>query len=334
MTVFKWALSGVLAIAGLATGARAEVSEVVIAQQFGAVYLPAMVMEHVKLVEKHLAAAGMSDVKVKWAKLGGPAAINDATLAGSLHFACQGIPSLAVIADRTKGNIGVKSLGSMVNANIWLNTRNPTVKSLKDFGDKDRIAVPSLKVSTQAIMLHIAAQDLWGKGNHAKIDHLVVAVPHPDALAAVTNPSHELNSHFATTPFHEGEMKAGLRTVTTAYEIMGGPNTGLTFTSSEKFRKENPKVFAAVSKAFDESFEWINSDKRRAAKTYIEMTKEKRLTEDELTAVMNTKDLEYTKVPSRVMKMLDFLHGIGSLKSKPESWKDPFFPEVHALPGS
>lgn len=324
----------VLAFGLAAASARAEVAEVVIAQQFGAVYLPAMVMENQKLVEKHLAAAGMGAVKVTWAKLGGPAAINDATIAGSLHFACQGIPSLAVIADRTRANIGVKALGSMVNANIWLNTRNAAIKSLKDFTDKDRIAVPSLKVSTQAIMLHIGAEDLWGKGNHAKIDHLVVALPHPDALAAVTNPSHEINSHFATTPFHEGEMKAGLRTVTTAYEIMGGPNTGLTFTSSEKFRKENPKVFASVSKAFDESFEWINSDKRRAARTYIDMTKEKRLTEDELAAVMNTKDLEYTKVPSRVMKMLDFLHRIGSMKTKPESWKDVFFPEVHGLSGS
>jgi NitT/TauT family transport system substrate-binding protein len=129
-------------------------------------------------------------------------------------------------------------------------------------------------------------------------------------------------------------MRAGLHTVTSAYEIMGGPNTGLTFTSTEKFRKENPKVFAAVSKAFDESFEWINSDKPRAARTYIEMSKEKRLTEGELTAVMNTKDLEYTKVPSRVMKMLEFLYGIGSIKTKPESWKDVFFLEVHSLPGS
>ena len=324
----------VIGLASATTAVRAEVGEVVLAQQFGAVYLPAMVMENEKLVEKHLAAAGMGGVKVTWAKLGGPAAINDATIAGSLHFACQGVPSLAVIADRTRGSIGVKALGSMVNANIWLNTRNPSITSLKDFSEKDRIAIPSLKVSTQAIMLHIAAEDLWGKGNHAKIDHLIVPLPHPDALAAVTNPNHEINSHFATTPFHEGEMKAGLRTVTTAYDIMGGPNTGLTFTSSEKFRKENPMVFAAVSKAFDESFEWINSDKRRAARTYIEMSKEKRLTEDELTAVMNTKHLEYTKVPSRVVRMLEFLHGIGSIKTKPESWKDVFFAEVHGLPGS
>lgn len=327
-------LIAAIAIAFAPLPAKAEVGEVVLVQQFGAVYLPAMVMESEKLVEKHLAAAGMADVKVRWAKIGNPAAINDGFISGSIHFACQGVPSLAVLADRTRNSIGLKALGSVVNANIWLNTRNPAIKSLKDFTEKDRIAIPALKVSTQAIMLHIGAESIWGPGNHTKIDHLIVALPHPEAIAAVTNAGHEINTHFATTPFHEGEMKAGLRTVTSAYEIMGGPNTGLTFTSNEKFRRENPKVFAAVSKAFDESFEWVNSDKRRAARTYIELSKEKRLTEDELFATMSTPNLEYTKVPMRVYKMLDFLHRIGSLKTKPESWKDVFFPEVHSLPGS
>ena len=107
-------------------------------------------------------------------------------------------------------------------------------------------------------------------------------------------------------------MNAGLRTVTTAYEIMGGTMTGLTFTSTEKFRRENPKVFEAVAKAFDESFAWINADKRRAARLHIEMTKEKRLSEDDLFALFNTKDMEYTKTPHNVAKMVDFLHSIGS----------------------
>jgi len=334
MRVVRQALVAALAVAGLSATAAAEVAEVVLGQQFGAVYLPAMVMENEKLVEKHLAASGMGDVKVKWAKLGGPSALNDAMISGSLHFACQGVPSMAVIWDRTRTNIGVKALGSVANNNIWLNTRNPNIKSLKDFTDKDRIAIPSLKVSTQAIMLHIAAEQLWGKGNHTKLDHITVALPHPEALAAVTNAGHEITSHFATSPFHEGEMKAGLKTVTTAYEIMGGSMTGLTFTSNEKFRKDNPKVFEAVSKAFDESFSWINSDKRRAAQTYIEMTKEKRLTVDDLFALFNTKDMEYTKTPNNVGKMVDFLHSIGSVKTKPDSWKDMFFPEVHSLPGS
>jgi NitT/TauT family transport system substrate-binding protein len=336
MHILRLTLAAGLAMAaGTITTARAEVGEVVLGQQFGAVYLPQMVMESEKLVEKHLAAAGMGQVKVRWARLGGPAALNDAMISGSLHFASQGVPSLAVIWDRTRNNIQVKALGANANNNIWLNTKNPNVKTIKDFTEKDRIAIPSLKVSTQALMLHIASSQTWGQASYTKLDPITVALPHPEALAAVTNPGHEITAHFATSPFHEGEMKvAGIRTVTTAYEIMGGPFCGLTFTSNEKFRKENPKVFAAVSKAFDESFAWINADKRRAAQRYIELAKEKRMTEDELTKLLSSPDMEYTKVPKNVGKMVNFMHTVGTVKTKPDSWKDLFFPEVHSLPGS
>ena len=295
-----------LAFAAITTATRADVGEVRLGQQFGAVYLPAMVMENQKLVEKQLAAAGMGDVKVGWVKLGGPAAVNDAMLSGNVHFACQGVPSLAVVWDRTRSGIAVKALGALANNNQWLNTRNADIKSLKDFTEKDRIAVPSLKVSTQAIMMHIAAEQLWGQGNHAKLDHIIVGLPHPEAMAAVLKSGHEVNTHFATSPFHEAEMKGGLRTVTTAYDIMGGPTTGVTFTSNEKFRAENPKVFAAVNKAFEESFVWINSDKRRAARLYIDMTKEKKLTEDELTAWIAETEVRFPSLFLEIVLVTDY----------------------------
>jgi NitT/TauT family transport system substrate-binding protein len=329
----------VLLVAGISLTAmvvapRAEVKKVILGLQYGAVYLPAMVMENQKIVEKYLAIDGMGDVKVAWVQIGSAAAINDATLSGNLHFACQGVPSLAVIWDRTKGGIGVKALGTLANNNLWLNTRNPNIQSLKDFTEKDRIAMPSLQVSAQALILHIAAEQVWGKGNHTKLDHIVVAMPHPEAMVAVLSEGHEVNAHFATTPFHEVEMKAGLKTVTSAYAVMGGPATGVNFTSTEKFRAENPKVFAAVNKAFDESFDWINSDKRRAAKLYLEVTKEKKLSEDDLTMTISGKDMEYTKVPTQFGRLVAFMHSTGLLKNRPTSWKDLFFQEAHALPGS
>jgi hypothetical protein len=77
----------------------------------------------------------------------------------------------------------------------------------------------------------------------------------------------------------------------------------------------------------------INADKRRAARLYIETTKEKRMSEDDLFALFNT-SMEYTKTPHNVAKMVDFLHSIGSVKTKPASWRDLFFPEAHGLPGS
>jgi len=327
-------VASLMALTAMTGAPRAEVSEVILGQQFGAVYLPAMVMENRKLVEKYLAAGGMNDVRVTWAKLGGPAAVNDAMLSGNLHFACQGVPSLAVIWDRTRGGIGVKALAAVASNNLWLNTRNPNIRSLKDFSDSDRIAIPSLKVSTQAVMLHIAAEQQWGKGNHTKLDHITVALPHPEAIAAVLSQVHEINTHFATSPFHEVEVKAGLKTITSGFDIMGGPTTGVTFTSYEKFRADNPKTFAAVNKAYDEALDWINADKRRAARLYIEMTNERKLTEDDLTLTFSSTDMEYTKVPSRLGKIVDFLHRVGFVKSEPASWKDLFFQEAYGLPGS
>jgi len=34
------------------------------------------------------------------------------------------------------------------------------------------------------------------------------------------------------------------------------------------------------------------------------------------------------------MKYAEFMHDSGSLKNRPASWKDLFFPEIHGAPGS
>ena len=321
-------------VAGFTVPASAEVKEVFLGQQFGAVYMPMMVMEDQKLVEKYLAAAGLGDVKVTWAKMGGPSALVDAFISGNLHFAAQGTPSLGLLWDRTKGGLNVKALGSVSNNNIWLNTKNPNVKTIKDFTEKDRIGIPSLKVSTQAIFLQYASEQAWGKGQHGKLDPIVVSLPHPDSMAAVLSPAHEVTAHAATSPFHETEIAGGLKTVLSMYEALGGPVTGLNWVSHEKFRAENPKVFDAVSKAFDEGMGWINADKPRAAKWFIEYTKDKKVTVEAMTKLMQSPDLEFTKVPSRVGTLVDFMHQTGTLKTKASSWKDLYFPEAHSQPGS
>ena len=330
-------LSLVVAACAAATSvapARAqEVKEIALAQQFGAIFIPLMAMENLKLIEKHAAVQGIGELKVNWAKMAGPSVMVDAIISGNLHFSAQGVPSMALMWDRTKGNVGVRAVSAITNTDIYLNTRNPNIKSIRDFTDQDRIAVPSVKVSTQALFLQIAAEKEWGPGQHGKLDHLTVGLAHPDALAAVLNPQGEITSHFATSPFHETEMKAGFKTVTSGYQIMGGPVSNLVFVTTEKFRAANPKVYAAVVGALDEAIAWTNADKRRAAKLYMEMTKEKKLTEDDVVALISVPGFDFTKVPKKTFKFAEFMHRIGSLKSKPESWKDLYFPEAHALGG-
>ena len=315
------------------TPARAEVAEVVLAQQFGATFLPMMAMESEKLVEKHAAANGIAGLKIVWAKLGGPAAVSDAMIAGQAHFSLQGVPSMALLWDKTRGGLNVRAVSGNCSGNFWLNVRNPKITNLKDFTDSDRIAVPSAKVSMQAIILQMAAEREFGPGQWAKLEHLVVTLPNPDGMAAVLNPGHEVTAHMATQPFHAAEVKAGLKTIVDGYDVLGGVSASNTFVSTQKFRSENPRTYEAVVAAHTEAIQWLNADLRRAAKLFIQVTNEKRLTEDEVTALISEKGFEYTRTPKKVGKFAEFMHRTGLLKIKPASWKDMFFAEAHGLEG-
>jgi NitT/TauT family transport system substrate-binding protein len=49
----------------------------------------------------------------------------------------------------------------MSNGAMVLYTINPNVKTIADFTENDRIAVPSVRISFNAMMLEMAAEKLW-----------------------------------------------------------------------------------------------------------------------------------------------------------------------------
>src|SRR5438046_4324056 len=145
------------------TVARAEMAEINVAQQYGISYLPMMLMEEKKLVERHAKAAGI-DVKVGWAKFAGGNVMNDALLSGSLQFASGGVGPFVTLWARTRGNLDVRGVGALNSMPIHLVSRNPNVKTLADFGANDRIALPAVKVSVQAVLLQLGAERACGEG--------------------------------------------------------------------------------------------------------------------------------------------------------------------------
>jgi len=323
--------AGVLAAAA---PARAELSELSVAQQYGVAFLPLMVMERDKLVEKHARAEGLGDVKVNWVSVAGPSVMNDGVISGAIQFIAVGAPSLITLWDKTKTNVQVKGMSAMTTYPLYLNVRNPDLKSVKDFTDKDRIAVPSVKVSTQAIMLQMEAAKIYGDANYGHFDPLTVGLSHPDAMVAFMNNTGGVDAHFATSPFHEQEIKLpGVRTLTTNYEILGGPATALVIATSTRFREANPKLYRAFYDALNEAINGINRDKRAAAKVYLEQAKDTKNSVDDIYAMINAPDYAYTLMPLKVGKTADFMYKIGSVKTKPATWKELFFPEVHNLPG-
>jgi NitT/TauT family transport system substrate-binding protein len=63
------------------------------------------------------------------------------------------------------------------------------------------------------------------------------------------------------------------------------------------------------------------------------MTKEKKLNEDDVVAIISAPGFDFTKVPKKTFKFVEFMHRIGTLKTKPENWRDLYFAEAHELGG-
>ena len=321
------------AVAALALPARAEVSEVKIAQQFGIAYLPLMYLEHQKLLEKHAKAAGAGDITVSWAKFAGGNIMNDALLSDSLHFASGGVGPIVTLWAKTRGNLDVKGVVAMNSMPLYLNTSNPDVKSIRDLSAKDKIALPAVKVSFQAVTLQMAAAKEFGEDGYGRLDKYTVAMKHPDGMTALMSGS-EITGHFTAPPFQYQELeKAGVRTLLNSYDIVGGPHTFTLVWTTSKFREQNPKIYGAFVKAFQEATDEINRDKAKAAANYIKWARYKG-DPALISKILNDPKVEFTTTPRNTTKYADFMHRIGSVKVKAASWKDLFFPEIHNLPGS
>ena len=321
-----------LMLMALAHPAIAEQSEINVAQQYGVSFLPLMVMQRDNLVEKHAKAEGLAGVKVNWVKVAGPSVMNDGVISGALQFIAVGAPSMITLWDKTNGQI--KGVSAMTTYPLYLITRNPNVKSPRDFSDKDKIAVPSIKVSTQAIMLQMLAAKEFGSANWSHFDPFTVALSHPDAVLALTNNNAGVNAHFSSSPFYEQEMKVpGVRMLTTNYDILGGPATAVVIAASAKYRDANLKSYKAFVDALKEAIDTINKDKRAAAKVYLEEAKDTKNSVDDIHAIISARDYAYTLTPQKVYKTAEFMNQIGTVKRKPTSWNELFFPEVHHLPG-
>lgn len=339
----RHALLGITAAGALPLGLRgvpaiaqskAEVDEVVLAPQFGLAYVPLHVMEQQKLVEKHLAKNGLPRTKVNWSRTTGGAAANEALLSGAVHVTSGGVGPLLTIWDRTKGNFDVKGVGTFDRTALFLNTINPKVKTLRDFSDSDRIALPAVKISIQAVTLHMACEAEFGAGNHAKLDHLTVSMSHPDGTTAMLSGRSEITAHFTSPPFSFQQLEdPRVRRVVNSFDVMGGPTTFNSAYATSRFRNDNPRTFKAVFDALVEAHDFIQKNRDEAIRIYIAAENSK-LQPAFIGKMLASPYIEYSVAPQNTMKYAAFMNKVGTLKNRPASWKDYFFPEAHDHTGS
>jgi NitT/TauT family transport system substrate-binding protein len=328
-------LAGAALGAALTAPALAADQEIRLAQQFSMGYLQLNVMQHEQLIEKHAKALGVSDPKVSWFKFNGPTAVNEALISGNVDIGSGGVPGLLTLWARTKGTPQeVRGISALSSQPFLLNAKNLAIKTITDFKDSDRIAVPAVRTSVQALTLQMAAAKQWGPKEFEKLDPLTVSMTPPDATVALLKGGAQITAAFSVPPFQFMQLDdKEVHTVLNSYDVMGGPHTFTAIWTSKKFRDESPKMYKAFVEALKEATDRVNADKRKAASYWIEDSKSK-LPLDKATEIVSGAQVHWTMVPENTMKYADFMASVGRLKAKPESWKDYFFPEAQGLKGS
>src|SRR3977135_502531 len=303
-----------LAVAIVAGAMPAAAAEIRLAEQFSMGYLQFNVMKRDKLIEKYAEQRGLKDFKVSWQRFNGPVAMNEALLSGSTDIVSGGVPGLITLWDKTQGtSFEVKGICALSSQPFLLNTANPDIKSVKDFTERDRIAVPSIKVSVQAVVLQMAAAEAFGEANYAKLDPLTVSMSPPDATIAMLSGAGGVSSAFSVPPFQFQQLeKANIHTVLSSFDVLG-PHTFTVAWTSARFRKDNPELYGAFVDAMKEATAIVTANPKQTAQTWIDDTNSK-LSVEMVTKVMTGPDVQWAMTPAATMKFATFMRKVGSIK--------------------
>src|ERR1700722_9595115 len=307
---------------------------VTIVQQRGLMYLPVDMMVTGGGLQQEATKLGLGKVEATARALSGPAAITDALLSGSAQYGAAALPSLLTLWDKTHGTPNeIRAVGTMSNGAMVLYTISPKVKTIADFTEKDLIAVPSVRISFNAMMLEMAAEKLWNDPH--RLDHLTVGLSHADAVAALSAGygSATVTAHIAVQPFTDRGLKLpGAHVVADSREVFGGPLTQVSLLASKQTRGRDPTLFKAVGNALETSIKMCNADKDAAA---VLWKKAQNASEgiDELRALLDDPGFEFTSQPHRIATFAAFLKRIGTMKTEVNSWKDLFWETAYDQQG-
>ncbi len=340
---------------------------VIVGMQPGLPYLPLMVMKDLRLVERQAAKVGLGDVTIEYKMILGATPATTAVLSGEVTVMAMGVPAAISVWDRTRDNRRVKVIGAVCAAPMYLNTTNPQVKGIEDFTRADRIALPFIRTSTQAVVLQMAAAQKFGIRQYTDLDDLTVSMTHLTATRYLLERNGGITASFSSPPYQEYQLRSRavvVKRVMSSFDVLGGPASFIVAVADERFATERPQLFEAVYAALCEAQEMIAADPSRAAGIFVRLTKDAErvgtndsarggaragdgagATPDELTAaavnersrittLLSNPLVRFDIAPQRMMTFANFLHSVGTIGRAPKGWEELCFGRVHGERGS
>lgn len=290
-----------LAACGGAGGAaqstdNSEEKKITIAYQGGIGYAPIHVLEKKDLIEANYDG----EIEVEFVKLDSGAAINEGIIGGTIDIGCMGLgPAISGVA----AGVPYKAISNLCSQSHGLMSNDPSIKSLADIKTGDKIALVNTG-SIQHVLLAMAAEKALGDA-HA-LDNNIQAMSHAEGMAALESGTVKL--HLTSSPFiYQERENAAYNELPEINEVWPSGNSFLLAMASDKVA-EDEKLNAAVLAAFEQAFEFINTDKEGLAQIEVEYLA---LDHDTVMSYLNEKDCQFFPQLRGADDMAAFMYSAG-----------------------
>lgn len=309
------AIAVALAISGC-TGIpeSAKTRTIDIAEQYGLAYAPLQIVKELKLIEKNLPG-----VQVNWKQLGNTAAIREGMLAGEVDAGFMAIPPFLIGWDK---GMDWKIFCGLSESPVGLVVNKEEIKSLKDLGEKDRIALPQ-PGSVQHILLSMGCEREFGDAK--RFDSQLVTLAHPDGMNALLSKK-DITAHFTAPPYLAKELETpGMHEILSGNQAMGGDFTFIVGVTGAKFHDSDPEAYNALVKSIGEAVDYINNNREEAVEL---LAKAYGMKEEELAGQLNADGMEYTVTLKGADAFAGFMKRNGFISRAPKDRKEIMWEDV------
>lgn len=291
--------------AGCTNTAKNGDATINIAEQYGLAYAPLQIAKELKLIEKNLPG-----VTVNWKQLGNTASIREAMLANEIDAGFMAIPPFLIGWDK---GMDWKIACGLSSSPVALVTNKKEIKSIKDFGIKDRIALPQ-PGSVQHILLSMACERELG--DPQKLDNLLVTMAHPDGMNALLS-GQDITAHFTTPPYLLKELETpGMHEILNGKQALGKDFTFIVGVTTKKFHDNNSKEYEVLIKAIAEAMKFMESNREEALEI---LSKQYEMSIEEVARNLEMEGTEYSTSIKGVDTFAGFMERIGYISKIPQN---------------
>ena len=139
---------------------------------------------------------------------------------------------------------------------------------------------------------------------------------------------------FGSPPFQNLEAKKpDVHKVLDSYDVLGGPHSFTAIWAKNDFVEKNPKVVEALMAALEESITFIKEHPEEAAQIWAK-SESTNLTQDEIVALIQDPQTNWTTTPERLLPYVNFMARVGLIAQDTSDWRDLFFDTVKDKQGS